>query len=295
MKRPLPTPALSRSVVDRSAVHRGDEPWLAIAWHAPATKVIRVFGQQVAVAGEEVVTGHPGDVPPERRLFLGEHAESAYFAIMQDEPDPELEYAGLRELGVTVDDLHAGLIVHAIAVANWHAAHPRCSRCGAATEPALAGHVRRGPADGSEHYPRTDPAVIMLVVDRDDRLLLGRQVSWPEGRFSTLAGFVEPGESLETAVRREVDEEAGVRVGRVAYLGSQPWPFPSSLMLGFGAEALTTELSFKDGELAEARWFSRDDYRRALEQGEVASAAGISISLRLIEHWYGRPLPTPSP
>ena len=140
MKRPFPTPVLSRSVVDRSAVHRGDEPWLAIAWQAPGTKVLRVFGQQVAVEGAEVVTAHPGDVPPERRLFLGEHAESAYFAVIQDEPDPALEYAGLRELGVTVDDVHAGLIVHAIAVANSETGEPSIpTRTGACAGSGLNG------------------------------------------------------------------------------------------------------------------------------------------------------------
>ena len=139
-----------------------------------------------------------------------------------------------------------------------------------------AGHTRRCVVDGSEHYPRTDPAVIMLVVDDDDRLLLGRQTSWPEGRFSTLAGFVEPGESLEAAVRREVFEEAGVEVGDVTYLGSQPWPFPSSLMLGFTAQARTTEVHRNDGELAEARWYTRDG---DAVRHRVRAAAGGAVDL----------------
>jgi NAD+ diphosphatase len=145
--------------------------------------------------------------------------------------------------------------------------------------------------DGSEHYPRTDPAVIMAVVDADDRLLLGRQASWPQGRFSTLAGFVEPGESLESAVRREVAEEVGLTVGAVRYLGSQPWPFPSSLMLGFTARAETTDVVRHDGEIAEARWYTRPEMLADIRSGALHVAPSISISRRLIEHWYGGPLP----
>jgi NAD+ diphosphatase len=145
--------------------------------------------------------------------------------------------------------------------------------------------------DGSEHYPRTDPAVIMAVVDADDRLLLGRQASWPEGRFSTLAGFVEPGESLESAVRREVAEEVGIAVGAVRYLGSQPWPFPSSLMLGFTARAESTTVVRGDGEIAEARWYTRPELLADIRSGHFHVGPSISISRRLIEHWYGGELP----
>jgi NAD+ diphosphatase len=144
--------------------------------------------------------------------------------------------------------------------------------------------------DGSEHYPRTDPAVIMAVVDGDDRLLLGRQAAWPDGRFSTLAGFVEPGESLEQAVRREVGEEVGVEIGAVDYLGSQPWPFPSSLMLGFVAQAKTVEIDRGDGEIAEARWFTREGLRDDVRHGRVLLSPPVSIARRLIEHWYGEPI-----
>jgi NAD+ diphosphatase len=154
-----------------------------------------------------------------------------------------------------------------------------------------AGHTRRCVNDDSEHYPRTDPAVIMLVVDDDDRLLLGRQVSWPERRFSTLAGFVEPGESLEAAVRREVHEEAGITVDAVTYLGSQPWPFPSSLMLGFTAHARDTAVDRRDGEIAETRWYTREGMLADIASGELLVSPSISISRRLIEHWYGGSLP----
>jgi NAD+ diphosphatase len=136
--------------------------------------------------------------------------------------------------------------------------------------------------------------VIMAVTDEDDRILLGRQVHWPEGRFSTLAGFVEPGESIEQAVRREVFEEAGITVGQVEYIASQPWPFPSSLMLGFMAGATSTEIDVDGDEIHEARWFSRDELEAAFDSGEVLPPYGISIAARLIERWYGKPLPTRS-
>lgn len=184
-------------------------------------------------------------------------------------------------------------MVHAVALENWQRLHRFCSRCGERTVIAAAGHIRRCPACGAEHYPRTDPAVIMLVTDDQDRALLGRQVHWPEGRFSTLAGFVEPGESIEQSVAREVFEEAGVTVGEVEYIASQPWPFPSSLMLGFMARATSAEINVDGEEIEEARWFSREDLKAAFESGEILPPFGISIAARLIELWYGKPLPKP--
>ncbi len=154
----------------------------------------------------------------------------------------------------------------------------------------LAGHVRRCPTDGSEHFPRTDPAVIVLVTDDDDRCLLGRQDGWPTGWFSTLAGFVEPGESPEQAVVREVAEETGVVVTACSYAGSQPWPFPSSLMLGYYARAAGAEPRPDGVELSEAHWYSRDDLDAALRSGEIRLSPSVSISRRLIEGWYGAKL-----
>jgi NAD+ diphosphatase len=185
------------------------------------------------------------------------------------------------------------MLVQAVGIFNWHAAHQHCPRCGTPTEVVSAGCTRRCPADGSEHWPRTDPAVIMTVVDDDDRLLLGRHAGWPSGRFSTLAGFVEPGESLESSVRREVMEEVGVRVGEVSYLGSQPWPFPSSIMLGFHSRALTTELHPDGDEIAEARWFERAELLDLVQRKVVGLSPRLSISRALVEHWYGEPLPDP--
>jgi NAD+ diphosphatase len=293
----LPELALSRAVVDRDSGRRTDDVWLSQAWADPATRVVRLRGGRVAVTGDPprvALDGHP-DGPEDHRVFLGTHEGVAYFAVLEDGPDVGDEHApqylGLREVGALLDDLDAGLVVHAVSLANWHATHRHCPRCGAPTVPENAGHTRRCTVDGSEHYPRTDPAVIMLVVDDEDRLLLGRQTTWPEGRFSTLAGFVEPGESLEAAVRREVYEEVGIEVGAVDYLGSQPWPFPSSLMLGFTARACSTEVHRHDGEIAEARWYTRDEMLADIRTGRLHVSPSISISRRLIEHWYGEPLP----
>jgi NAD+ diphosphatase len=199
-------------------------------------------------------------------------------------------WAGLREVGGLLGARDAGLLTEATAVLNGHATHPRCPRCGEPTVVVMSGWSRHCPADGSDHYPRTDPAVIMTVVDDDDRLLLGSQAAWPTGRFSTLAGFVEPGEPLEAAVRREVVEEVGVRVGEVTYLGSQPWPFPASVMVGFRARAITTEVRVDGLEIAQARWFTREELTTAVASGEVVLPSRVSIARALVEEWYGGPI-----
>ena len=194
---------------------------------------------------------------------------------------------GLRAVGSELSDRDAGIFTTTLALANWHARNTHCPRCGALTEPVNAGWVRRCTAEGSEHYPRTDPAVIMAVVDPDDRLLLGRSPLWPEGRFSVLAGFVEPGESFEAAVAREVMEEVGVVVDQARYLGNQPWPFPASVMIGFIATAHDPTLRLDPVEMAEARWVTREEYMAALRAEEIRTPSGISIAKRLIEHWLG--------
>jgi len=199
-------------------------------------------------------------------------------------------WAGLRDVGPLLDAGGAGLLTTAAALSNWHSTHPRCARCGGPTGLAMAGWARRCPACGAEHYPRTDPAVIMAIIDAEDRILLGRQAVWPPKRYSTLAGFVEPGESLEAAVRREVREEAGIVVGDVQYSGSQPWPFPSSLMLGFQGRATTTDVEVDGEELAHARWWSREELVADLASGELLLPPEVSIARRLIEQWFGGPL-----
>lgn len=196
-------------------------------------------------------------------------------------------WRGLREVGADLDPFDAEVFMTAVALARWHESHPRCPRCGAETVSERAGWTRRCPQDGSEHFPRTDPAVIMAVVDEFDRLLLGRNVLWPTGRFSVLAGFVEPGERLEAAVVREVHEEVGVNVTDVQYFGSQPWPFPASLMLGFTARAVQPDLRPDADEIAEARWVSREEVRQLVENAQLTLPGRLSIARRLIEDWYG--------
>ncbi len=252
----------------------------------------------MAVAGGALSYVAPADAPDGERYLLGAEDGTVYMAVhaagaLGEPGTPTDGTSGLtlREVGVSLDDRDAGLAVHAISLANWHATHSFCPRCGRPTEVAQAGHVRRCAADGSEHYPRVDPAVIMLVVDENDRCLLGRQRSWPEGRYSTLAGFVEPGETPEHAVVREVYEEAGITVTSCRYAGAQPWPFPSSLMLGYYATA-TGEWPRPDrDEIDEARWFSRADYEAALDNGDIKTPTSLSIASRLIQGWLGHPFP----
>ena len=190
-----------------------------------------------------------------------------------------------RAAVLTVDDPQG--LLGAVGYANWLVRTRFCVRCGTALELASGHRVLQCPDCGHQAFPRLEPAVIMRVVDGDDRLLLARQHVWPEGRFSVLAGFVEPGEDLETTVRREVAEEVGVAVGEVAYVASQPWPFPASLMLGFEGRATSTAFAFADGEIAEARWLTREDLRAAMAGGEVGVPPDVSIAHRLIREWYG--------
>ena len=286
--------ALGRGRIDRAAERRRDDAWLSAAWAAPTTRVLVVDDGEVPVdeTGAAVRWAAPADVDPDAdRLLLGADDRRAWFAIAGDLP-AETRRAGLRELGPLLSDDEAGLVVHGIALANWHAAHPRCSRCGAPTTVGEAGHVRDCAADGSIHFPRTDPAIIVLITDHAGRCLLGRHPAWPPNRFSTLAGFVEPGESLEQALRREVHEEVGIEIATMRYAGSQPWPFPSSLMLGFFATAATTQIHVDGLEIADARWWSRDDLVAAVRTGELAFPGSASIARRLIEAWFGGPLPT---
>jgi NAD+ diphosphatase len=285
--------SLARGDVDRQADRRSDPEWLARAWSDEGTRVLAVQEGSVPVAPGGAPRLRPlraADVPDDaERLLLGvDTGGRTWFAARMPFEGPR---SGLREIGAELDGDEVALATTAIALDNWHASHPRCSRCGAPTEPAQAGWVRRCPGDGSEHYPRTDPAVIVLVIDGDDRALLGRQGRWQPTWFSTLAGFVEPGESAEAAVRREVLEESGVHVDVMAYLGSQPWPFPCSLMLGYHAWATSTEIAVDGDEIVEARWFTRAQLSAACASGEVALPPAVSIARRLIERWYGEPLP----
>lgn len=244
---------------------------------------------------------HPGNGADWVLGYLGADGDVPYFAAFvtgDDVPRPIEDAArgaqivGLRDIG-GIDDRGAGLAVAAVALAAWHARNPRCPRCGAPTVPIQAGWVRECTADGSLHFPRTDPAVIMAITDADDRVLLGHAATFPARRWSCLAGFVEAGESAEAAVRRETAEETEVAVGEVEYLGSQPWPFPCSLMLAYRGRTVDSRpVPRPDGvEMLDARFFSRADLRAAVLAGEVVLPPGASIARAILTHWYGAELP----
>jgi NAD+ diphosphatase len=288
----LPDFPFRRTVHDRLADRRSDEEFLAEAWRDPRTKVLVIAGTDLIVDDDGALAWHtPADAPPGDRMLLGAVDGVAHFVVLTGEEPAGRTTAGLRELALSLDEAQAGLAVHATGLANWHHKHPRCSVCGAPTEVSLSGEMRTCPACGAQHFPRTDPAVIMLVVDEQDRCLLGHNVARRTTWYSTLAGFVEPGESPEQAVVREVREETGIDVTDVRYAGSQPWPFPSSLMLGYLARALTTEVVVDGDEIEDARWFSRDDVRRQVESGDLVLPTTISIAGALISSWYGAELP----
>ena len=308
---PLGRLALARGTLDRTAELRLDELALAAAWSNPDTQVLVVSEGRAVVVDEpdpvdpdgtrtRLVTLPSYDAPEGDRYFLGRDERGyMFFAVPADTLpgrfDGDARPASLREVGLLLSDRDAGLLTHAVALEYWHRSHRFCSKCGNPTEVAAAGHIRRCSHCGTEHYPRTDPAVIMAVTDAQERLLLGRGSSWDTRRFSVLAGFVEPGESLEQAVSREVAEEAGLTVTSVMYLGSQPWPFPCSLMLGFTATVDDPERVRADGdEVQEVRWFSREELAAALGSGEIVLSGRISIARSLIERWYGGPLESAS-
>ncbi|MDT4936059.1 MAG: diphosphatase [Pseudonocardiales bacterium] len=299
-------PLLARAVYDRAAHRRADEEWLDGAWTRARVLVISPKSATPAVAPSQLAFRAATDVPQDApRRFLGLADDVPYFAVTveRDALDGSGDWLTLRDLGPEMDDLQAGLLTSAIALEQWHQRHTHCPLCGAPTVETNSGWTRTCPNDGSQHFPRTDPAVIMLVHDGADRALLGRGVDWGPGRYSTLAGFVEPGESLESAVAREVYEEVGVRVTDIRYVASQPWPFPSSLMLGFTAR-LDGDPSIRldPVEVAEAGWFTREEVRRAADWVDTGAAPDpearlrgispkLSISRYLIDLWSARDVP----
>jgi NAD+ diphosphatase len=275
--------AFSRTQHDRAAHLRGND-----RWRTPGLKVMVVGGEHVAsVAGRGIRWIEADQAPEGEWIFLGIREDHAYGAVVVERVPQDLDPMSLRMLGPTIAPEDASLAVHAVGLSRWHQTHRFCARCGSPTAVAQAGHTRECPSCGATHFPRTDPAVIMLVTDGDDRALLGRQPTWPEKRFSTLAGFVEPGESLPDAVRREVMEEVGIEVGDVEFAGSQPWPFPSSLMLGFYGTALTDEIRVDHAEIAEARWFTRPEITEMTAAEELMLPPVLSISRWLVDRWHG--------
>lgn len=278
---------LSRGSVDRRTAARADEAQLDALWASPRARVLALTPDgRAALRSGSLAAEPPADrTRPADAFYLGADADGEWFARVSDRP-PAGRLAGLREIGADLDDRDAGLLVHAVSLLNWHATHTHCPRCGAPTRSAQGGHVRICPADGSVHFPRTDPAVIVLVTDpAAGQALLGRQPSWPAGRYSCLAGFAEPGESAEQAVAREVAEETGARVRQVSYVASQPWPFPGSLMLGYRAVAdPEAGLQVATDELEDARWFSRGEVLDGVRSGLLLPGP-VSIARLLLDGW----------
>jgi NAD+ diphosphatase len=310
------SPPLARAAIDRDGEARSADDFAERFDANPAARVIALHRGRVLLAervdgsaptieylrpselpasglrcylGRTLPDDLPAGMPIEVRVFDAE-------AAARIEPE-EARWAGLRAAAPVLGDRDAGLFTEALALANWHEAAPFCPRCGSTTTVVQAGWARRCDREGNLLFPRTDPAVIVLVTDDDDRVLLGSNALWELHRFSLLAGFVEPGESLEAAVVREVGEEAGVHVDRVAYGGSQPWPLPASLMLGFTArvaDGAAPSSAAPDGvEILQLRWFSRAELAEATR--EIALPGGTSIASWLLERWYGGPIPASQP
>lgn len=284
-----PAPNLFESLsLERTAERRDEPEWLVAAWQRG--RLIQVDFEGQAPARDDgldacAATEHAASLPDDA-CFLGLEGEQPWFAVAPSQPFGEIRpTAGLREAAARWSAFESGLFAYAKALLLWHSRARFCGACGSPTESRRGGHMRLCTADdcGLEHYPRTDSAVIVLVTD-GRRGLLGRGAHWPEKRYSTLAGFIEPGESLEDALRREVFEESGVRVGACRYDSSQPWPFPASLMIGFRAEAVDPTIRLGE-ELADARWWQPEDVLDAVRDGALLIPPPISLSFRLIEGW----------
>ncbi len=287
---------LAGPYLDRAAHLRKDPAWFANALADERSRYLPVWrSRNLIVDGEtpRAALLELSAVPEARRngddlILLGRFGGIDVFAYELASVEPpqfqaDTRFEDLRMLASVLPAEDAGLLGYARGMLSWRARHRFCGTCGATTLSAKGGHVLicTNPACRHEQFPRTDPAIIVLV-SNGECALLGRQASWPVGRYSTIAGFVEPGESLEDAVAREVFEETGIEVDQIEYHSSQPWPFPSSLMLGFTARALTTQIHRRDDELEDAQWFTRAD----LQSGRPIVPPGVSISFRLIEHWF---------
>jgi NAD+ diphosphatase len=290
--------------LDRAAHLRKDAEFLASALRDPEGLLVPVWQSRSLLrrdgggwsAGFVSITHELRFSMPDAELvLLGLFRGKACFAAELPGADPPVippgtAFEDLRLAGGQLPQDEAGLLAYARAMVLWRQRHRYCGCCGSAMQSTSAGHVMKCPnaACGAEHFPRLDPAIIVLVTD-GERALLGRQASWPEGRYSTIAGFVEPGESLEDAVAREVLEETGVMVTEASYHSSQPWPFPSSLMVGFTAHAAPGAVAKADEELEDVRWFTRED----IASGSAGLPPPQSVSFRLIEDWYDSGTSTP--
>ena len=220
------------------------------------------------------------------RIYIGEIAGTHYFAINQEINQELNDAPTLRDLVNNLNESDLEIAVTALALINWHETHPKCARCGADTEIIDNGWVRKCVIDSNQHFPRTDPAIIVAVQDRNGRLCLGRQAAWAEGRYSNFAGFVEPGESLEAAVVREVQEETGLQVKDINYLFSQPWPFPNSIMLAFKAFTDNPEVAVPDGEeIVDLKWFTKAQLQSEVANGNINLPPHTTVSRKMIERW----------
>jgi len=289
--------------LDRLVEKRRNREWLTSQMHAPTTRFVPVWRMQnlfrdATSAEARLLRAEelPQALAPDAVTLLGSHQGIVYFAVDVEQdvaetpPDWVATLGTLRDLRVvgTAVAPHTGaLLAYARAMIYWERRHRFCGDCGHATRRTEGGFVRTctNEACGKQIFPRTDPAII-VIVQSGERCLLARQSSWPPGRYSIIAGFVEPGESLEDAVKREVREEAGIEVSDIHYHSSQPWPFPSSLMVGFMATAATTEFNLIDNELEEARWMTRAQIAEEISAGKLKLPPGLSISRRLIETWF---------
>ena len=282
--------------VDRSGQRRQDPEWLRLAIRAPDSRFVPIWGDKCLASGEPsraVLLQAPAVadyLSEDEIIFLGMYRNKPAFAFRIDPsavaPFSDAgQFHDLRYLGSVLPADEANLVAHARALVLWHQLQRYCGRCGSPSRPESGGNSRQctDEACGKTIFPRVDPAVIVLV-SRGKQCLLGRQAGWPEGRYSTIAGFVEPGESLEDAVRREVLEETNIEVHDVEYHSSQPWPFPSSLMLGFFAQASSSDIALNDGELEDAQWFTRKELR----SGFPKLPYRVSIARRLVDNWLNR-------
>ncbi|MFM6978167.1 MAG: NAD(+) diphosphatase [Micrococcales bacterium] len=303
MNQPLHLP-LAQSAIDRDYLTRENPNLFEELWANDSTRLLPIHRAKVLLNGQALRLLEVGQVnQPELLVYLGKSTEPTkdvpvgtqlVLAVLTDEnadaiePD-ESKWQVLRRSGFGLSALDAGMYAQALAMANWHQAHKYCSRCGGATHSEKAGWTRRCELDGKEIYPRTDPAVIVSIIDDQDRILLGSQGVWEENRWSVLAGYVEAGESLEASVEREMFEEAGVRVTEIKYLGSQGWPYPYSIMMAFSARVRGDQKQVADGiEIAKLRWFSREDIRN--EKDSMLLPGPLTIARAMIENWYGSPL-----
>lgn len=284
--------AFMSSRLDRRADKRDDAAFITAALAAPETRIVVFSNGECLLEGPEIWRLrllHLAElarygIEPWPPVFLGTDTRGAWFAIELDPKERKridrAHFVDIWREAARLPEDEAAVFAYAKAMLEWHARHRYCGRTGAENRIAAAGHRLLG---GGEHaqFPRVDPAIIVLV-HRGDRCLLGRKAGWPEDRYATIAGFVEPGESLEAAVRREVREETDVNVDEIVYMASQPWPFPSSLMIGFHARARSEPVTLNDGELADARWFSREQ----IAARKVRVPPAMSISFHLIEQWF---------